>query len=95
MTDLAKRIADRYDRRYGKLDPMRLLAKLLEETGELSRAIIRNDMENAHEELGDVVIVLESIARYLQIDIETAVRNKLEVHEERLKKWESKNPKPS
>lgn len=93
MKNLEKRIANRYDRRYGKLDPMKLLAKLLEEAGELARAIIRNDHINAEEELGDVVIVLSSIARYLETDIETATECKLQEHERRLVEWENKHGK--
>jgi len=90
IKDLEKRIADRYDRRYGKLDPIRLLAKLLEEAGELSRAILREDYINAEEEIGDVIIVLSSIARYIESDLITATTMKIADHEERLKEWEKK-----
>ena len=94
MEELEKRIAERFTRRFGEvIDPIKQMAKLLEEAGELARAIIRDDKKNAIEELGDCVIVLSSVARYLGVDLKSATADKLAEHEKRLQKWEQRNSK--
>ncbi len=93
MEEFQQRVAARYSSRFGKLDPLRLLAKLLEESGELARAMLRDDRENAIEELGDCVIVLASVARYLGVDLQEAAEAKLLVHEHRLQQWLDKGGK--
>jgi len=49
---------------------------LVQEVGELSRAILRNDRENIEEEVADVLAWLASLCNLLGIDMENAVIKK-------------------
>ncbi len=49
---------------------------LVQEVGELSRAILRNDRENIEEEVADVLAWLASLCNLLDIDMEAAVMKK-------------------
>ncbi len=49
---------------------------LVQEVGELGRAILRGDLENAKEEVADVLAWLASLCNILGIDLEDAVSRK-------------------
>ncbi|HPN29793.1 MAG TPA: MazG nucleotide pyrophosphohydrolase domain-containing protein [bacterium] len=49
---------------------------LVEEMGELSKALRRNDSENIKEELADVVAWSASLANILNLDLETILYEK-------------------
>ncbi len=48
--------------------------KVREETDELCRAIDKNDLQNAAEELGDLLFSVVNVARFLKINSEEALR---------------------
>ena len=48
-----------------------------EEVGELSAAIARGDIQNAKEELGDVLMWLLTLANLLDVDMEGVIKNYL------------------
>ncbi|NPB00339.1 MAG: nucleotide pyrophosphohydrolase [Crenarchaeota archaeon] len=49
---------------------------LVQEVGELARAIMKNDKENIEEEVADVLAWLASLCNLLGIDMETAAMKK-------------------
>ncbi len=49
---------------------------LVEEIGELGRAILKNNVENIKEEVADVIAWLASLCNLLNIDLEDAVMKK-------------------
>ena len=65
---------------YEKGDAKTQLIKLYEETGELSKAILDNDKEDA---IGDCVIVLTSIAHLNNLKIEDCIQKAYNVIKER------------
>lgn len=56
-------------------DPGQVLAKLAEETAELTEAQTANAPEKLHEEFGDLLFVMVNLARHLEIDPEHALRD--------------------
>ncbi len=52
----------------------RIFDKLDEEAGELKAAIETGDMENAAEEIGDLLFVIVNLARHLDVEPETALK---------------------
>lgn len=83
----------------GYWPPLSNLARLIEEVGELAREINHEFGDKPKkateregsiaEELADVVFVAACIANSLQIDLEAAVRHKLEVYRTRDKgRWD-------
>ena len=52
---------------------------LVEEVGELANAILQMDLNNASEEIADVIAWTFSIANLLGIDVEEAVRRKYNI----------------
>jgi len=52
---------------------------LVEEVGELANAILKMDLNNASEEIADVIAWTFSIANLLGIDVEEAVRRKYNI----------------
>ncbi|MHA1238641.1 MAG: MazG nucleotide pyrophosphohydrolase domain-containing protein [Candidatus Odinarchaeia archaeon] len=65
---------------YGSRDLQRGVNKtfmwIVEEVGELSKAILNNDNENIKEELADILAWLCSLANILEIDLEEAAQRK-------------------
>ncbi len=55
-------------------DKDRIFDKLEEEVGELKRAIDRGDNENISEEVGDLLFVVVNLARHLDVEPETALK---------------------
>ncbi len=51
-----------------------IFEKLNEEIAELKEAIARGDTENASEEIGDLLFVVMNLARYLDVEPETALK---------------------
>ncbi|MFN2501439.1 MAG: nucleoside triphosphate pyrophosphohydrolase [Pyrinomonadaceae bacterium] len=51
-----------------------IFAKLDEEIRELKNAIANGDVENAAEELGDLLFVVANLARHLEVEPETALK---------------------
>lgn len=55
--------------------------KVIEELAELQRAIVREDVENIHEEIADVLIMLEQLMAFEAIDtkkIDEIIESKIE-----------------
>lgn len=55
--------------------------KVIEELAELQRAIAREDVENIHEEIADVIIMLEQLMAFEAIDtkkIDEIIESKIE-----------------
>ena len=55
--------------------------KVIEELAELQRAIVREDVENIHEEIADVIIMLEQLMAFEAIDtkkIDEIIESKIE-----------------
>ena len=55
-------------------DPRAVLAKIREETDEIEAALATNDMDGAREEIGDLLFAVANLARHLDGDPETAIR---------------------
>jgi MazG family protein len=66
-----------------------ILSKLKEETGELREAQAHQDSEKIAEELGDLLFVAVNVARFLQVDPETALRRSNEKFDRRFRYIES------
>ncbi len=79
-------LADFHRRKYGKkpVDLQRSLVKLMEEAGELARAILKGDIENAREEVADVAIICTHIARGLETSLFAEIVKKYHILEKRL-----------
>ncbi len=60
---------------YQKGDTKTQLLKLIEETGELSKAILKNDKEEFVDAIGDCVVVLTNLAKLNNIDIEFCINS--------------------
>lgn len=54
-------------------DPIKQVAKLMEEVGELARAILRENMEEAQDAIGDCVVVLTILAQQHGWNIEDCI----------------------
>lgn len=55
--------------------------KVIEELAELQRAIVREDVDNIHEEIADVIIMLEQLMAFEAIDtkkIDEIIESKIE-----------------
>ena len=61
-----------------------VLAKLEEESGELSQAIRADDVSKIHEELGDLLFTCVNLSRWLKSDAETSLREANKKFEKRL-----------
>ncbi|QXX73910.1 nucleoside triphosphate pyrophosphohydrolase [Methylovirgula sp. HY1] len=55
-------------------DPRAVLAKIREETDEIEAALATNDAVGAREEIGDLLFAVANLARHLDGDPETAIR---------------------
>ena len=60
---------------YQKGDPKTQYIKLMEEAGELSKAILNNDKLEIEDAIGDCVIVLTNLAELCNMSIEGCVEN--------------------
>jgi len=58
---------------YTKGDPKTQTLKLLEESGELAKAILNNDQDEVIDAIGDCVVVLTSIAHMRGVTIEQCI----------------------
>jgi NTP pyrophosphatase (non-canonical NTP hydrolase) len=88
LHDLRYRLAKWHEKRFGtaKVDALRQVAKLFEEGGELAKAVLKGDDDNAAEEVADCLFVLLHICRALNLEIMEAAEDKLLVIERRLDK---------
>ncbi len=55
-------------------DPLAVLAKIREETGEISEALQANDKKAVAEEIGDLLFAVVNLARHLDADPESVLR---------------------
>lgn len=62
------------DRDLLKQDPHKQFTKLLEEVGELAKAILTNDKTEQLDAVGDIVVVLTILSNQLGFDIDEAVK---------------------
>jgi len=91
LQDKAKEIVEKIDTKFNvKHDNNNTIMHLMEEVGELTNNLnkpnIRNekiDIENLKEELGDVILLTMQIASNNNIDIEEAVKSKIEILKKR------------
>ena len=63
--------------------------KLQEEVGELSRAILKSEMDNITDAIGDCVVVLTNLAALANYDIEECINNSFKVIANRKGKMEN------
>ena len=59
---------------YEKGDPKTQYIKLMEETGEIGRAILKNDTEQIIDGIGDAVVVLTNLAELVGVPIEECIQ---------------------
>jgi len=64
---------------YLKGDPKTQLVKLIEELGELSRAILKDDKDEQIDAIGDAVVVLTNLSHLLGYDIEYCIQSAYDV----------------
>jgi NTP pyrophosphatase (non-canonical NTP hydrolase) len=67
----------KYENRFSQL------AKLMEESGELSKAILKNDVSEQIDAIGDCTVVLVLLSEMLGLDFETCVESAYNVIENR------------
>lgn len=60
---------------YDKGDPKTQYIKLMEETGEIGRAILKNDTEEIIDGIGDAVVVLTNLAELVGVPIEECIQS--------------------
>lgn len=60
---------------YEKGDAKTQFLKLIEEVGELGKALLKNDEEETIDAIGDIVVVLTNLAHLTGIKVETEARN--------------------
>lgn len=59
---------------YDKGDPKTQYIKLMEETGEIGRALLKNDTEEIIDGIGDAVVVLTNLAELVGVPIEECIQ---------------------
>ena len=64
---------------YKKGDPKTQYIKLMEETGEIGRAILKNDHEQIVDGIGDAVVVLTNLAELVGVPIEECIQSAYDV----------------
>lgn len=64
---------------YEKGDPKTQYLKLIEETGELAKAILKNDEEEFVDAIGDCVVVLTNLAKLKGYNIEDCINSAYDV----------------
>ena len=60
---------------YDKGDSRTQYVKLMEEAGELARALLKNDKPEVIDSIGDMVVVLTNLAKLEKLDIEDCIDN--------------------
>ena len=60
---------------YEKGDPKTQYLKLIEEAGELGRAILKDDQNEVVDAIGDMVVVLTNLAELRNVSIEACIRD--------------------
>ena len=60
---------------YEKGDPKTQTLKLIEEAGEICRAVLKNDKEEIIDGIGDCVVVLTNLAELIDMSIEDCIEN--------------------
>jgi NTP pyrophosphatase (non-canonical NTP hydrolase) len=75
--EMIRRIYEERDRERGR---ERTMLWIVEEIGELSQAVRKDDVENIGEEIADVFAWLVSLANLYNIDLEDEVRKKYPGH---------------
>ena len=63
---------------YDKGDSKTQYVKLMEEAGELARALLKNDKPEVIDSIGDMVVVLTNLAKLEKLDIEDCIENAYE-----------------
>jgi ATP diphosphatase len=71
-------------------DTQGVLDKIEEEIAELREALAKGDLDNAREEIGDLLFAQVNLARHLEIDPEQAVRHTNAKFERRFRHVESR-----
>jgi NTP pyrophosphatase (non-canonical NTP hydrolase) len=74
---------------YAEGDPKTQYIKLMEEAGELGRAILKQDREEQKDAIGDMVVVLTNLAELLDMPIEECVESAWNVISERTGRMEN------
>jgi NTP pyrophosphatase (non-canonical NTP hydrolase) len=74
---------------YDKGDAKTQYIKLLEETGELAKSILKQDEEEFVDAIGDCVVVLTNLAKLKGYDIEECINSAYEVIAKRKGKMEN------
>ena len=64
---------------YDKGDPKTQYIKLMEETGEIGRAILKEDTEEIIDGIGDAVVVLTNLAELVGVPIEECIQSAYDV----------------
>ena len=76
IREFQKKIKDMYQSRDSMRGRDANFLWLVEEIGELSKALRRNDADNINEELADVIAWTMSLANILNIDVEEILNKK-------------------
>jgi NTP pyrophosphatase (non-canonical NTP hydrolase) len=63
----------------GNGDPKTQLVKLVEETGELAKALLKNDEPEVIDAIGDIVVVLTNLAAIKGYNIEDCINSAYQV----------------
>ncbi|MDI9609951.1 MAG: MazG nucleotide pyrophosphohydrolase domain-containing protein [Archaeoglobaceae archaeon] len=76
ISQLRRKIKEKYYPLDQKSSPLFLLSVLFEEVGELSEAVRKKDKESIEEELCDVLFMVLSLANYFEVDLENRLVEK-------------------
>ena len=68
---------------YEKGDPKTQYLKLMEEAGELGRALLKDDIEQQIDAIGDMVVVLTNLSELIDVPIEECIESAYEVISQR------------
>lgn len=84
MDEIEERLKKWHSRKFPKgIDPVRTALKICEESGEIAKAVLREDWENLEEELADVYFLLLHLARYRKTTLKDCALKKLPIIERR------------
>ena len=78
-----------YNGIYAKGDPKTQYIKLMEEAGEVGRAILKNDLPEIKDGIGDMVVVLTNLAELCDLSIEECVESAYDVISKRTGKMKN------
>jgi len=78
-----------YNGIYAKGDPKTQYIKLMEEAGEVGRAILKEDLPEIKDGIGDMVVVLTNLAELCDLSIEECVESAYEVISKRTGKMKN------